>query len=77
MKLINQKNFPTWTKDKERKTENDGERKNLVEEELGQNKMLFSCQQGRTANGQTAITSSPALFAPKRQISGILLASDS
>ena len=36
------KNLPTWTKDRERKPEIDGERRDLLKEELGQNKVLCS-----------------------------------
>ena len=36
------KNLPTWTKDKEGKTKSDRERRDLVEERIGRNKVLFS-----------------------------------
>ena len=39
---IVKKNIPTWTKDRERKTESGGEKKDLVEERFDRNKVLFS-----------------------------------
>ena len=49
----------------------------MFKEGLGQNKVLFGSQRGRTTNGQTAIAGSLTLPAPGRQISGFLPASDS
>ena len=76
------KNLPTWTEDKERKTEIDRERLRLMERRgicskkdlddkgLGQNKVLYSSFRSRTASKQTATTGFPTLSAPGRQISG-------
>ena len=49
----------------------------MIRGETGRDKVLFSFQRGRTANGRTAIAGSPALPAPGRQISGYLPASGS
>ena len=49
----------------------------MFKEGLGQKKVLFGSQRGRTANGQTATSGFPALPAPERQISGFLPASGS
>ena len=53
------------------------ERRDLFEEKFSQKKMIFGSQQGQIANGQTAITNSPTLFASERQISGLLPTSNS
>ena len=36
------KNLPTWIKDRKRKTEISGEKRDLFEEESNQNKVLYS-----------------------------------
>ena len=51
------------------------EKKNLVKEGFSQNKILFSFQQGQTANSQTATIDFPTFPALGRQIPNLLLAS--
>ena len=49
-----------------------GKKRDLVEERLGQNKILFDFQQSQTANSQIATIDFPILSTPERQISGFL-----
>ena len=49
----------------------------MIRGETGRDKILFSFQQGQTANSRTAIAGFLALSAPRRQISGHLSASGS
>ena len=75
--IINRKIFQSDLRTTKKKPKVCGKRRDLVEEGVGRNKVLFSSQRDQNANSQTATPGFSMLSALRRQISGLLPASGS